>query len=58
MIKYQRGFVQGIGRGMAEAFMVAMIVVFIIGFILGIFSALGIPVIWDWLKPLIHGWTA
>ena len=30
----------------------------VVCFALGFLVAWGAPVAWDWLKPIIHGWTA
>lgn len=58
MIKYQRGFISGIGDSIADSIILLLIVSFLFGLAVATFFFLGVPVIWDWLKPLIHGWTA
>ena len=50
-MKYQQGFVQ-LDFTSLFVFLIA------IGIILGISSSIGIPVMWEWVKPFIHAWTA
>ena len=47
------GFADEIGRQLLR--WVAVLV--IAAFLLGGLVMWGIPKLWDWLKPLIHGWT-
>jgi hypothetical protein len=58
MKKYQMGFVGGIADAVANSIILLLITSFILGLVVATFFFLGVPVIWDWLKPLIHGWTA
>ena len=36
----------------------AFIFVLIVGIIIGLVFALGIPFLWDFIKPFIHLWSA
>jgi len=48
------GFAAGIGRGLVQLLILALVAVFL----LGVAAAIGLPHVWHWLKPLIHGATA
>ena len=58
MKKYQRGFIQGIADSIADSFIKLLIFAFALGTAFGVFMTTGVPVIWEWIKPIIHGWTA
>lgn len=50
-MKYQQGFVNLDFTGL-------FIFLIIIGVVIGTSLTVGIPVVWDWIKPIIHAWTA
>ena len=56
--KYQGGFVQGIGNMITEAIIGGLILMFIAGVVVGGLLFWGLPVFWEWIKPLLHAWTA
>lgn len=56
--KYQGGFVQGIGKILADAIIGGLILMFIAGVVVGGLLFWGLPVFWEWIKPLLHSWTA
>ena len=56
--KYQGGFVQGIGKNLVEAIVGGLILMFIAGVVVGGLLFWGLPVFWEWIKPLLHAWTA
>lgn len=56
--KYQGGFVQGIGDMITEAIIGGLILMFIAGGVVGGLLFWGLPVFWEWIKPLLHAWTA
>lgn len=58
MKKYQCGFVQGIGDAIANAIIVMIIGAFIAGGLFFGFLFYVVPILWEWLKPIIHGLTA
>lgn len=41
-----------------DGFVSLMIGLIIAAFIAGVLVAIGLPIFWDWIKPIIHGWTA
>lgn len=50
-MKYQQGFVD-LDLTSFFIFLIAM------GILIGVMLTTGVPIIWEWIKPFIHAWTA
>ena len=50
-VKYQKGFISELD------FMQFMIVLVLLGVGIGALLFLGVPALWEWVKPLIHAAT-
>lgn len=48
----------GIGAEIYKSFMVFVVTLFIVAFLLGCFVMWGVPITWEYIKPLIHSMTA
>jgi hypothetical protein len=46
------------GRAIGEAVVGMIVGAFLAGMALGVMLTAGLPKLWQWLKPLIHSWTA
>ena len=45
------------GRDIAQGVGAIIVVAFIVAFALGALVMWGLPLLWHWLKPIIHGLT-
>jgi hypothetical protein len=43
---------------LAKTVQAVIIVAFVLGVALTLFFTLVLPKLWEWLKPLVHQWTA
>jgi hypothetical protein len=46
------------GRAIAEGIFAAIVGAFIAGIAVGVMVTVGLPWLWQMVKPLIHAWTA
>jgi hypothetical protein len=47
----------GFGNKVADGFFNFLAWVFVLAFVLGALTMWGLPLAWDWLRPLIHAAT-